>query len=413
MKNLYLFVFLAVASITATAQSNLFVDTSYSAEEMVMDFFSNSCVTPSNITFNGVAASLAFFDAGNTDIGVGTGILITTGTASDLIGVATDFSSTAHSTGGDADLSNLVGGSSTYDGAVLEFDITIAGEDISFEYVFGSEEYPEYVGSGFNDVFAFLIEDNGLMINTAMIPGTSDPVAINNVNAGMNSSFFVDYATMNGQHTTLDGLTTILPTSFTGVAGTTYHVKIAVADVFDTVFDSGVFISTASLCGEENLVPPTEFSAVLNGSEVAVENLSKYASSWTWDFGDGTIVNERNPAPHIYQEDGIYTITLTAENSCCTEIYTQEVVVGNPSQVNEIGALVDFVQPNPVQDQLQVQLKNGQKAQIQLLDRTGRTYIQQEIDGYGQINMSALVPGIYLLQVITEQGVATQRVVKQ
>ncbi|MBK8491460.1 MAG: hypothetical protein IPL49_11390 [Saprospirales bacterium] len=54
MKNFFYTLSLLFAfSLSLSAQSGLFIDTSYTAEQMIMDFFDNSCVTPSNITFNG------------------------------------------------------------------------------------------------------------------------------------------------------------------------------------------------------------------------------------------------------------------------------------------------------------------------------------------------------------------------
>ncbi|RPJ78092.1 MAG: PKD domain-containing protein, partial [Alphaproteobacteria bacterium] len=38
------------------------------------------------------------------------------------------------------------------------------------------------------------------------------------------------------------------------------------------------------------------------------------ATSWSWDFGDGTTSNERNPV-HKYTAAGNYNVTLTVSNS--------------------------------------------------------------------------------------------------
>ena len=54
---------------------------------------------------------------------------------------------------GDADLTTLAG-VSTFDASVLEFDFVPAGNTVSFNYVFSSDEYPEFANSSFNDTFA-------------------------------------------------------------------------------------------------------------------------------------------------------------------------------------------------------------------------------------------------------------------
>ena len=81
---------------------------------------------------------------------------------------------------GDADLDTLIPGGSTFDACVLTFDFVPQTDVLTFDYVFTSDEYNEYANTEFNDVFGFFV--NGQ--NVALIPGTTTPVAINNVNDG-------------------------------------------------------------------------------------------------------------------------------------------------------------------------------------------------------------------------------------
>ena len=138
----------------------------------------------------------------------------------------------------------LIAGS--FDASVLTINFTPTGNNISFSYVFSSEEYNEFVNFGFNDAFVFLV--NGT--NYALIPGTTTPVEINTVNLGSNSSFFINNAG-GALNTQMDGLTVVL--SFTapvnnGVANT---LQLAIADRGDPIVDSAVFIQGGSLqvCG--------------------------------------------------------------------------------------------------------------------------------------------------------------------
>ena len=66
---------------------------------------------------------------------------------------------------------------------MLKFDFVPTGSKVKFNYVFGSTEYNFYVNSSFNDVFAFLV--NG--VNYALVPSSTTPVSINNVNCGQSS----------------------------------------------------------------------------------------------------------------------------------------------------------------------------------------------------------------------------------
>ena len=407
----FLFSFLLIACFQLRSQSELFIDTTVTAEQMVMDFFDNSCVTSSNVTFNGGAASLAYFEAANTDLGINAGIFICSGDATEASAAVDTFASSHMSAAGDVDLEALVG-LPTNDAAVLEFDITVTGDSLDFKYVFGSEEYPEFVGTGFNDVFGFFISGPGnpTPYNIAMIPDTTIPVAINNVNENFNSEYYVPNDQLGGTDIVYDGLTTLLPASFVAVPGETYHVKIAVADVSDAIFDSGVFIGIESLCGDSLLVPPAEFEILaIDEQTVTFANHSRYATSWLWDFGDNTTSTERHPAPHTYAEPGIYTVTLTTENYCCTDTYTFEVDLRVVS-TNEVANPYFEVFPNPVEDHLNIRSLNGKKVNYTLFNLSNQVVRQGQVREQAQLNMTDLQPGMYMIMLFDGEHTHAEKI---
>lgn len=413
MKNNYplLIVAFLMSTTVIQAQSGLFIDTSYTAEQMVMDFFDNSAVTPSNITFNGAPASIAYFEAANTDLGIPAGIVISTGKVTDLPNPASYFSSAPFDSAGDTDLEALVGGMTSYDASVLEFDITASEADLAFTYLFGSEEYPEYVGSPFNDVFAFFISGPGItgLTNIAMVPGSPDAVAINNVNAETNSAYYVAYADQNGADISFDGVTTLLPAEFTATPGETYHIKIAVTDMADAIFDSGVLIGIGSLGGSDTLQPPAEFMAAVDGNTVTFDNFSRYATSWHWDFGDGSFSTERYPAPHTYAADGVYTVTLTTENFCCTDTYTIEVQIGEVNNQVEAQAVPFTFFPNPASAFLELRSPNAENLDYYLFDTAGKMLQAGTFHTSIQLNLANYTPGLYSIQVVAGEQVRVER----
>ncbi|MGQ0827371.1 MAG: choice-of-anchor L domain-containing protein [Bacteroidota bacterium] len=178
----------------------------------------------------------------SSNIGITDGILLTSGGITIANGANNNTSAGINNgTSGDFDLDNL-SGATTYDGCALEFDLEPACDSLKINYVFGSEEYPEYVNKQFNDVFAFYISGPGItgVQNIALVPGTSLPVSINNINAGKNTQFFVNNA--NGNTIQYDGFTKPLTAKAKVIPCETYHLKIVIADVFDGIYDSGVFI---------------------------------------------------------------------------------------------------------------------------------------------------------------------------
>lgn len=253
--------------------SQLVTNTNQSPNGLVQNVLLGSGVTVSNITFNGTPTSIGEFDGSNCNVGLASGVVMTTGTVLNT-GNGPHGPNNSGSSGvengapGIGLLSNLVGGS-TYDAAVLEFDFVPYSDTVRFNYVFGSEEYPEYVGSQFNDVFGFFISGPGIpggMQNIARLQN-GQAVAINNVNAGSNSGFFVNNgdgnsAPQNGSanYIQYDGFTKVLTAESKVQCGQTYHLIIAIADVGDRIYDSGIFLEANSLSSKT----PVEISHTMS-----------------------------------------------------------------------------------------------------------------------------------------------------
>jgi len=72
-------------------------------------------------------------------------------------------------------------------------------------------------------------------------------------------------------------------------------------------------------------LPTSTFSSSINGLSVSFTNNSQNATSYHWNFGDGSTSSEANPT-HTYQTGGSYSVTLSATNICGTTIFTQVVV---------------------------------------------------------------------------------------
>lgn len=178
------------------------------------------------------------------------GVILTSGRITDALGPNNSTGSGtwfAQNTSGDP-LLDAVTGRTTRDACKLEFDIVPSGDSLRFEFTFGSEEYNEWVGSQYNDVFGFFINGPGIVgdpgaggaKNIALIPGTSTAVTINNVNNGSNSSYYHDNT--GGSQTQYDGYTVNLVARTPVQACQSYHLKLVIADATDRKYDSGVFI---------------------------------------------------------------------------------------------------------------------------------------------------------------------------
>jgi gliding motility-associated-like protein len=254
----------------STVQAQLQVGTTMTPVELVQNVLVGSCVTVSNISFNGVLnptnypANIGSFTNGqNTNLGLASGVILSSGAVNSIANPpgTQQFGTVSPNYNVDADLQALTG-TNINNAAILEFDFVPNGDSISFRFVFGSEEYPEFVCSSFNDAFGFFLSGPGIngpftnnAINIALIPGTEVPVSINTVNNGYNNNpndpscpaQNPDYFIIN-QGTTIvyDGMTVVLTAKAAVQCNQVHHIKLAIADAADSGWDSGVFLEAGS-----------------------------------------------------------------------------------------------------------------------------------------------------------------------
>ena len=226
----------AAAVLSLAAQAGPTVTTNTNALALA------NAITGSGITIIGATlttdttAGNGTFTGGTSTVGFDAGVVLTTGALSCVPGP--NNSGSCSGAGASSELS---------------IDFTSTTGAVFFQYVFGSEEYNEFVGSIFNDTFA--LELNGT--NIALVPGGGGVVSINNVNCTTNSAYYRNNsaatgACANSPNLSLDiqydGLTVILTASGTTQAGLN-NFKFRVTDVGDSSWDSGVFIKEGSFSG--------------------------------------------------------------------------------------------------------------------------------------------------------------------
>ena len=211
-------------------------------------------VTISNISYTGSEGAVGFFNGGlAAGIGIEKGIVLTSGSISNLNGTSntSDEITTANGKEGALFLNALIPGFSTYDAAILEFDFLSKGNEAYFSYVFGSEEYNEYVNDDYNDVFGFFLDGTAVTNNMAVLTDGS-VVSINNINNSNHPELYNNNDPSDTGNPTpfpfeYDGFTDVLTVSMTGLGvNTTHHMILAIADSGDENLDSGVFIAAGT-----------------------------------------------------------------------------------------------------------------------------------------------------------------------
>ncbi|MDA7794532.1 choice-of-anchor L domain-containing protein [Flavobacteriales bacterium] len=316
-------------------------------------------VLATNHSYQGDPNQIGFFNGVNCNIGIDSGIVLATGSISEL--EPGNFGGFIVNGIDDPDLLDLANSvpeligqnfnvSSVNDVAILEFDFVPVSSYLSFKYVFASQEYFAYENTQYNDVFGFFISGPGIVgpydspgafpdgsINIATFQsvepnslGVDLPITISSVNANYNSLFFVNNQN-NGNNTVnpsnADGFTTVFTAEADVVCGELYHIKLAIADGTDTGLSSFVLLEAGSFSS-----PRLEVSNSLDVDSIKiftdcgapVELTAEVQGNYTflWNNGDTTQTITATP--------GYYWVEATDEFGCTTQsdslrVYSQPI----------------------------------------------------------------------------------------
>ena len=262
-------------------------------------------VNVSNITYSGGMDQLGYMSGAEGVFSVGAGLVLSTDNALNLTdpNCGANMCADCPGNGVDADLLDVANSvppligqsfsvSSVNDLCILEFDFEAGGDSIAFNYVFGSDEYLEWVNSSYNDIFAFFLSGPGITgpyaapagfpdgaINIAQVPESDPllPVTISSVNDVTNPMYYVD--NFNNDGICIDGYTQAFTASAQVQCGETYHIKLAIADGSDTALESFVILEEGSFAS----------NAIDIVADAAIEGADVF-------LGDTTVVEGCNDA---------------------------------------------------------------------------------------------------------------------
>lgn len=245
------------------------VQGSMAVEEAVQALIGRGIRTK-NVRFTGVPQALGSYSHGGNYPAFQEGLILSTGKAADFAGPNDQpKASTVNGYGGDRDLSSMAG-TRTFDMAAIDFDFMTDRDSVSLSFYFASEEYNEFVGSTFNDVFAIVITGPGFGQgkNLALVPGTNKPIHINTVSVHENRRYYRDNNPFNLhgsqddrlkaklkkellENCQFDGMTRPFSVGVRVKPKTKYHLKIIIADAGDGANDSAVMLEGGSFSSEE------------------------------------------------------------------------------------------------------------------------------------------------------------------
>jgi outer membrane protein OmpA-like peptidoglycan-associated protein len=420
--------------------------------------------------------AFGFFEDKKARLGMKKGLVMTTGGIASLSskntspGTSNNTHANAEGRGGKLDpntgyelLEKLLGhNKKTYDACVIELDVVPTADTLTFNYVFGSEEYDEYVGSDYNDVFAFFISGKGIKQeqNLATVPNTNLPVSVNSINGGANNynriqasnpTFYV--SNIDGKiGLEYDGLTKLMEIRQPVVPYETYHIKLAIADVSDNAFDSGVLIEGKSIVSYEkrynvlfdknekqldnaykNLLDALAVQYKTYGGKILLtghtdneggedynqelscsraNNVSAYLQSKGVDANQIVIdcKGETMPAYDNTEEEGKVLnrrveLKITGDNAIYYQKKNQEPLTGIATERSSL--LQNY--PNPFSGSTTIEaylLENTKEAHIQITDLTGKTiktiYLLERGKTSVILDAGNMAEGIYTATLFTD-----------
>ncbi len=160
--------------------------------------------------------------------------------------------------------------------------------------------------------------------------------------------------------------------------------------------------------------PDVDFSIDANGLTVTFNNLSTDATTYQWNFGDGSdFIFDENPT-YTYTQPGVYEVTLLANNEFCGSGITITIEVMT-SGVDELGLDGLEIYPVPFKDYLVLNFNaNVTNLELVLYDLAGVLLLQKNLNTIStyQLNVAELPAGTYQLRLKNDQGVWTRKVVK-
>ncbi|NNK71072.1 MAG: hypothetical protein HKO96_11390, partial [Flavobacteriaceae bacterium] len=336
-----------ILSITHAFSQNVAVDVStYTVEELVTDVLIDSpCADISNITWStgsdfGEQNGIGFFSEPSGLFPFNEGLLMASSSATSVAGPNTGLNDLSEGSmfgwPGDLDLTTTAQTAlsdptiDTFNATIIEFDFVPISTDISFRFLMASEEYgtPAFECT-YSDIFAFYLTDEaGNTTNLAVLPDGTTPVLVTTVHPDNGAcppgsptfypQYFSQYTAIGGPPIRHNGYTRSF-TAFSNVnPGETYHIKLAIADARDSIYDSAVFLEAGSFnlgldLGNDILV--TSGNAECDGDSVTL-NTGSPSATHSW-YKDGVLLPEMGSTLEV-SEPGEYSVEVVFSAACQT-----------------------------------------------------------------------------------------------
>ncbi len=404
---------------------------------MLVEMLAGQDVEFDNVQYTGAPMAAGWFTSSEqANPGIGSGVFLTSGAGNIIPGPNESCSSGINNGNlGDAMLTAMAG-FTTYDAAVLQFDIIPQSDTLKFDYIFGSEEYNDFVGSTYNDVFAILISGpnpqggNYGNKNIAMVPGYPElPVTVNNVNNGYapcnvvptgpctHCEYFNDNT--GGEYLEYDAYTTVITARAAVVPYEAYHLKIAIADVIDHIYDSGLLLGGTCLpdfqsfgfLAENNPALSQDVAGVISNDTVFITvpqgtDVTDLVASFDMMMCTKAFVNGFQQISDSSHNDFTDPVIYMLQGST-TKNWT--VIVDILTDIENMPLAKVKIYPNPAQGKFNISGIEGCEVKIKsALGCVVKDYgtIEQSV-----VTVSGLASGLYFVEIKNAAHFSTRKIV--
>ena len=315
----------------------------YSIEELVRDVLIDvQCIDISNITWSAGPGDMGigYFHKNNSTFPVKSGVVMHAGNSMMAGGPNSGMPLSTGNWGGDAQLLAYIQSTgfdpfvnSYNDVSKIEFDFIPLSSNMSFEFIFASDEYGDFQCS-FTDAFAFFLTHvpSNTTTNLAVVPSTTTPISVTtirnamynggcgSVNPGFFGAWYGENAALpiaQNAPINFDGRTTKMVAASQVEPGDLYHIKLVIGDRNDNAWDSAVFLAAGSfdigqptlpdditIAAGTALCPDEEYTLTVNLTPGTDFNI-------TWEKDGVLLMDGNDPITSTsitVTEPGIYTV---------------------------------------------------------------------------------------------------------
>jgi hypothetical protein len=194
----------------------------------------------------------------------------------------------------------------------------------------------------------------------------------------------------------------------------TFQVRLVVTNLCGQTDDTTIFIT---IC-----VKPVAnwtyniISSGANGMTVQFDATASFgATTYFWDFGDGTTNNTSAIPVHTYSTPGLFwVVTLIVNNDCGDD----DTLKASLAQINIDEDVLGSIElyPNPTSSELNLEIPlvlQGELLGIRIIDNRGSMLYESSIENESQhrIDVSAWPAGSYIVEIRSSSGIMRKQLI--